>query len=405
MLIAVDEDIPFAAQTFARFGEIRALPAREMTAAALRDADALVVRSVTRVNAKLLDATRVRFVGTAASGTDHVELPYLRSREIAFAGAPGANANAVAEYVVAALLHLRENDGLDLSRASLGIVGFGHVGRRVARYAAALGLRIVVNDPPLGRSTCEPFYRPLDDVLRCDVITLHVPLERAGPDPTHHLVNDAFLGAMKSGAFLVNTSRGAVADCAALRRALAAGQLAGPVLDVWENEPVIDCELARACRIATAHIAGHTLDAKIAAVNMIEAAFAAHFRSDLAGASPRGRPIPHGDPGEHEGDRRGSPLPPQDSIAAEGSPAVSCTISDAVRHAFDLNSADRRLRDTLGLPAAERAAAFDALRAGWPSRREFHVGPISFEEVDDTNMRTLRALGFRAAAMAGGASG
>lgn len=376
MRIAVDEDIPFATAAFARFGAVQALPARELTPAALRDADALIVRSVTRVNAALLDGTAVRFVGTATSGVDHIDRNYLRANGIALADALGANANAVAEYIVAALLHLRADRSLDLSHCTLGIVGCGHVGRRVARYAAALGPRCVINDPPLGRATCEPLYRPLEDALACDVVSLHVPLERTGADPTYHLVNDAFLRAMKPGAVLINTSRGAIADSAALKRALDGKRLGGLVLDVWENEPAIDVDLASRCLLATSHIAGHSLDAKIAAVGQLVEAFAAHAGSRETWAGP------------------------EESVA---DPTVCASLDAAVCAAFDIRAADRRLRDTLTLPPPARAAAFDALRAGWPSRREFHVRPIVFETGDPHEMEMTQTLGFRRAALTGGA--
>jgi erythronate-4-phosphate dehydrogenase len=375
--IVVDEDIPFAAEAFARFGAVRPLAAHDFSAAALRDADALIVRSVTRVNAALLEGTSIRFVGTATSGVDHIDLAYLRTQAIAFADALGANANAVAEYVVAALLYLRAARGFDRAQATLGIVGCGHVGRQVARYAAALGLRCVITDPPLGRATCEPLYRPMQEALACDLVSLHVPLERTGPDPTWHLVNDAFLGAMKPGAVLINTSRGAVADSAALKRALDSNRLAGLILDVWENEPAIDVDLADGCLLATAHIAGHSLDAKIAAVGMLVDAFAAHTNSRETWTGPE---------------------------KAAADPVACDSLESAVRAAFDIRAADRRLRDTFALPPSDRAAAFDALRAGWPARREFHVRPVSFEPGDPNEMNLIRTLGFRTAALAGGAS-
>lgn len=375
MRIAVDEDIPFAADAFARFGEVRPMSARDFSAEALRNADALIVRSVTRVNAALLDGTAVHFVGSATSGIDHIDLPYLQQRGIAFADAPGANANAVAEFVAAALLHLRNTQGLQLQGASIGIVGCGHVGRRVARYAAALGLRCVFNDPPLARATCEPLYRPIEEILACDIVSLHVPLERTGPDPTQHLVNDAFLSAMKTGAFLINTSRGGVADTAALIRALEANRLGGLVLDVFENEPAIDPDLAARCQLATAHIAGHSLDAKIAAVSILSVRFAAQFGPAESWSGPN---------------------------ESEPEPLSYVSLDAAVRAAFDIHAADRRLRDTLALPPADSAAAFDALRACRPSRREFHVRPVIIETGDPTEMEIARTLGFRAATLAGG---
>ena len=161
MRILVDENIPLATQAFSVLGDVLLLPADAITPMAVRDADILLVRSVTKVNQRLLEESRVRFVGTATIGTDHIDEAYLRRRGIPFASAPGSNANSVAEYVATALLLLARCRGFDLAEKSIGIVGVGNVGSRAALKARALGMRVLLNDPPLKRMTDDPELLPL----------------------------------------------------------------------------------------------------------------------------------------------------------------------------------------------------------------------------------------------------
>ncbi len=375
MKIVVDAQLPYAAERFGRLGHVEALTAAEMTQAALRDADALIVRSVTRVDEALLGGTRVRFVGSATSGTDHVDLAWLRRAGIAFADAAGCNATAVAEYVVAALLHLRAFHGLPRI-ASLGIVGFGHVGRRVHRYAHLLGMPCFVHDPPLAQGAAEKFfYRSLDVILRCDVITLHVPLERGGAHPTVHMVDDDFLSAMKPNSALINTARGAVVDTEALKRALRAKRLTA-VLDVWENEPRVDPELVGLAAISTPHIAGHTLDAKRRSVDMLYAAAREHFE----------RPASAADDPPEEGP----------ALRVEISGSIPADWETAVRAAFDVARVSEEFRAESARGDRARAAAFEATRSATPARREFHATEVVLDATHPS-AEGLEEFGFRVA--------
>ena len=198
MKILADENIPFVRDAFSAFGEVAAVTGRDISPTLVRNADILLVRAVTRVDKNLLDASSVSFVASPTSGIDHIDVEYLETRGIGFAYAPGSNANSVAEYVVAALLELEPRIG-PLSRKSLGIVGCGHVGSRVRAMGEALGMRCVLNDPPLERETGDSFYSPIEDVLGCDVVSLHVPLTHDGPDATYHLADEGFLRRMKPG--------------------------------------------------------------------------------------------------------------------------------------------------------------------------------------------------------------
>jgi erythronate-4-phosphate dehydrogenase len=239
MKIVADENIPLVKQAFGSFGEVETMPGRKIGPEAVRDAEALLVRSITRVDAALLSGSRVRFVGTATIGVDHVDRDWLKREGIGFASAPGSNAESVAEYVVAALLVLAERMNTSPAGKSLGVIGVGNVGSRVARNARALGMRVLLNDPPLKRATGDARYLTLEETLQADIVSLHVPLTREGLDRTWHLADEDFFRRMRPGSVFINTSRGAVAVCEGWMKALGK-TLSAAVLDVWEHEPGID---------------------------------------------------------------------------------------------------------------------------------------------------------------------
>jgi erythronate-4-phosphate dehydrogenase len=342
-------------EAFGPLGEVQTLPGRDMDAAAVRDADLLLVRSITKVGKPLLEGSVVQFVGTATIGEDHIDRSYLAARRIGFASAPGSNANSVAEYVLAALLEVAEHLGLDLRQTSLGVVGVGNVGKRVRAKAEALGMQIVLNDPPLARTTGDPVYRPLGDALACDIVTLHVPLSFKGQDATFHLAGESFFERMKGGAVLVNSSRGPVVDEMALKQALSCGRLQACVLDVWENEPEVDVELLEQTFLGTPHIAGYSFDGKVNGTLQVYEA-ACHF----LGIAPSWDPATT------------LPAPDHGEIAINDSPDPLAALREAVRMVYDVRRDDRALRRLSDMSARERPAYFDRLRRDYPRRREFH---------------------------------
>ncbi len=379
MKIIADEDIPLVRQAFSSIGQLVTCPDRQICPALVQDADVLLVRSTTKVNAALLDGAAVRFVGTATIGIDHVDEAYLASRGITFASAPGSNAESVAEYVVAAFLVLGRRLGFSLAGKSLGVIGVGNVGSRVARNAQALGMQVLLNDPPLQRQTGEAKFLPLEEVLEADLITLHVPLTHEGPDATYHLVDKHFLQRMRPGSILMNTSRGAVVDSKALHWALES-RLAAGVLDVWENEPAIDIQLLENIQLGTPHIAGYSYEGKVSGTEMLYQALCQHLGKE-----------------------------PEWELAAElPPPRVPClhlnttgrtrdaVLLEAVKALYDIEADDARMRRTLlSLPEAERAAAFHRLRKEYPQRREFFNTSIILESYDEEIASALQGLRFR----------
>jgi erythronate-4-phosphate dehydrogenase len=375
MIVVIDSKNPFLAEALMPGCEVRVLPTPLIDADHLRDADAVIVRSETHVGPRLLDGTRVRFVGTATIGTDHVNTTWLQDQGISFVSAPGSNANSVAEYLAAALLVVAGKAGLTLRGASMGIVGAGNVGSRVARVATALGMNVILNDPPLARSTADPRYRPLDELMGADVITLHVPLTHSGSDATQHLWDAARIAAMKRGSILVNTSRGPVVDSSALKAALISGHLSGGVLDVWEHEPAIDAGLLGHVWLGTPHIAGYSLEGKINAARMMFDALVQHFGLDLQWKEPEGLP---------GGGRE---------VTVHSADSEQGVVRGVVTRCYDIEQDDARLRLTELLSPEERVRAFRALRAEYPVRREFAAVTVRAAGASPSVVATLKALG------------
>ncbi len=270
MKIVADQNIPYAEEAFSRLGRVCLYPGREISADVLRDADILLVRTVTQVDESLLAKSPVRFVGSATIGYDHVDTAWLKSRGIGFSAAPGCNANSVGEYVAAALLTLANRHRFSLNGKTIGIIGAGNTGTRVAEKARAMGMHVLLNDPPLARKTKDPIFRPLKELISdTDVLSFHVPLTSEGRDTTWHMGNKKLFDALKPGTILINCSRGPVLKTADLETALNDEIIGAAVIDVWENEPDIPCSLLKSVDIGTPHIAGYSRDGKANATRII----------------------------------------------------------------------------------------------------------------------------------------
>ena len=271
-LLIADRDIPFLAGVFENWFDVRYLPGREIGPDDVRDAVALVVRTRTRCDAALLEGSSVQLVATATIGTDHIDLDYCATHGIAVASAPGCNAAAVAQYVAVALRTL----GLDRPGATLGVVGVGHVGTKVADRARRAGMRVLLSDPPREAAEGPAGFTPLPELLaQSDVVTLHIPLWPENRD----FANAAFFAAMKEGASLINASRGEVLDEEALLAVRP--KLDKLVLDVWKNEPAINRGLLAVADIATPHIAGYSIQGKINGTQAVVRAVGDFFRIRL----------------------------------------------------------------------------------------------------------------------------
>jgi erythronate-4-phosphate dehydrogenase len=381
MKIVADQNIPFVKECFSHMGQVVTVGGRQVTPDLVRDADILLVRSITKVGPDLLEGSTVRFVATATIGFEHVDRDYLDSRRIGFASAPGSNANSVAEYITAALLVLARKKQWTLEGKSIGIVGVGNVGSRVEKKCRALGMKVVLNDPPLQRQTGDARYRPLEEVLGCDFVTLHTPLNKQGPDATFHLADKAFFDRLKSEAVFMNTSRGKVHDETALRQAMEAGRLGAVVLDVWETEPAVNPWLLKNVDISTPHIAGYSYDGKIAGLLMIYQAACRHFGLAVSHTIQDFLPPP---------DVAEITLSQDDLKRTDEQ-----ILHDLVQRIYVLNRDDFNTREILLQPEGEQGAFFDSLRKNYPVRREFQNTVVELPQTRPALAQKIAGIGFQ----------
>ncbi|QHM94070.1 4-phosphoerythronate dehydrogenase PdxB [Kosakonia sacchari] len=372
MKILVDENMPYARDLFSRLGEVKAVPGRPIPVVELADADALMVRSVTKVNDGLLQGTGIKFVGTATAGTDHVDEAFLQQAGIAFSAAPGCNAIAVVEYVFSSLLMLAERDGFALQDRTVGIVGVGNVGGRLQARLEAFGVRTLLCDPPRADRGDDGDFRSLDELVRkADVLTFHTPLFKEGLYKTLHLADDALLSRLQPGTILINACRGPVVDNAALLQRLQAGQALSVVLDVWEPEPDLNVDLLNFVDIGTAHIAGYTLEGKARGTTQVFEAF-----SDFLGKR------------QQVALDTLLPAPEFGRITLHG-PLDQSTLKRLVHLVYDVRRDDALLRKVAGTPGE-----FDKLRKNYLERREWSS---LYVQCDDASAAALlQQLGFNA---------
>lgn len=279
MKVIVDDKIPFIREALAGIAdEVVYLPGREFTPEVVKEADALVVRTRTRCDRRLLEGSRVKFIATATIGFDHIDTEYCREAGIAWRNAPGCNSASVEQYVESSLLLLERLRGRQLQGMTLGVVGVGNVGSKVAAMARRLGMRVLLNDLPRQEVEGSDGFSPLAQLAEeCDVITFHVPLNRGGRFHTYHLADEAFFGSLKRRPVIINTSRGEVVETESLLKALDKGMVSEAVIDVWEHEPDISLELLDKVFLGTPHIAGYSADGKANATRMALDALCSHF--------------------------------------------------------------------------------------------------------------------------------
>lgn len=379
MLIVADENIPLLDAFFEDIGTIRRVSGRTLTADQVRDADILLVRSVTRVDQALLEGSRVKFVGTATIGTDHVDVDWLSSKGIAFGCAPGCNAASVTEYVLSCLSVYAEQRGYDdWTDLSVGIVGAGNVGNRLWSRLNRLGFDVCVHDPIRAENEDDDDFSSLEDALRCDVVTLHTPLTEDGDYPTHHMLSGGQLQSLTGGQLLINTSRGGVIASDALKQRLQGANAPWVALDVWESEPEIDTELADLLWMVTPHIAGYSLEGKVGGTEMIYQALC-HFL---------GLPV-RKKSGQFMSD------PALGKLSFTSSAKAQDAAHLAIRACYDVRKDDALYRRSLALPANQRAAAFDAMRRDYPVRREFSSTKIQLKGGVKELQQVFKALEFK----------
>ncbi|MDG1753400.1 MAG: 4-phosphoerythronate dehydrogenase [Rhodothermales bacterium] len=344
MHIVADAHIPFVEDIFSALGNVVLIAGHEIDRESVKTADVLIVRSITPINEELLGDSSVKFVGSATAGLDHVDQLFLQEKGIHFASAPGANADSVVEYVFAALAELSIRFRTHFVDKTIGIVGCGNVGHRLADTCRSLGMRVIENDPPRGER--EKGFVDLNTLLRqSDIVSVHTPLASEGPYATRGLIGEAQLALMKEDSWLIQSSRGGVCDETAMIDAREGNRIGALVLDVWEGEPKVNGLHIDKTDIATGHIAGYSIDAKKKGVEMV-----------LDGARRAfGLPmIQHQDPTGLPSRRHVSP---------------GSELLEALRHLYDIRKDDHRFRKVMN--AADIEKGFHAYRATYPMRRSF----------------------------------
>ena len=293
MKIVADNKIPFLKGAFEGIAEVVYLPGKEISSKDVIDADALLIRTRTKCDANLLDGSSVKFIATATIGYDHIDIDYCKKNSISWTNAPGCNSSSVEQYIVSVLLKLAVIKGIDLSKKTLGIIGVGNVGSKVEKAAKALGMNVLLNDPPRSREEGDAKFVDIEKLKsQSNIISLHIPFNLDGQDPTWKLADMDFISSLKPGTILINTSRGEVVDNESLKYAIESKWIKTVVLDVWENEPEIDEELLKLVSIASSHIAGYSTDGKANGTSMSVQAISRFFKLGIDDWIPSGIDAP-----------------------------------------------------------------------------------------------------------------
>ena len=371
MKFVIDDKIPYIQGALEPFGEVVYLPGAETTAEVVKNADAIVTRTRTICNKALLKGSAVKFIATATIGFDHIDTAYCAYAGIKWSNAPGCNSKSVEQYLLSALFVLGRKHNFNLKDKTIGIVGVGHVGSKVAKVCNLLGMEVLLNDPPRERNEGSKIFVPLKTIKeKADIISLHVPLNLSGQDATLHLGNTHFFQTLAKRPIVINTCRGKVIDSKAAKSALETGVISGLVLDCWENEPNIDRDLLGLCDLATPHIAGYSKDGKANGTRTSVRAISHFFNLG----------IDHWEPKNIE-------YPPVTNIPLDGLlDSDEKIIEKAILATYEIQNDDRILRET--------PAEFEKQRGDYPVRREFPAYTIVPKNINASTLDKLKILGF-----------
>jgi erythronate-4-phosphate dehydrogenase len=369
--IVVDKKIPFIQGVLEKHADVVYLEGRAISRKDLLDADALIIRTRTKCTKELLEGTAVRFIASATIGFDHIDTAFCESQNIFWTNAAGCNSSSVQQYVAGVLVYLSEKLNLTLAEKTIGVVGVGNVGSKVAKLCSAVGMRVLLNDPPRQRKEGSDGFVSLDTIVKeSDIITFHVPLNGDGIDKTIHMGNESFLSRLTKTQILINSSRGEVVDTTALKPFLREGNLAACVLDVWEHEPDIDRELLESVNIGTPHIAGYSADGKANGTSMSVQALSRFFHLDLNDWIPANVP---------------SPAEPAFGLDC-GTLSRQEIFGRLIKHTYNILADDRRLK--------ESPETFEKQRGEYPLRREFTAYTVKMRNAAADARVLACSLGF-----------
>ena len=373
MKVICDEHIPFLKGALEPYCDVIYAPGKDIDKEMVRDADALIVRTRTRCDESLLQGSKVRSIATATIVYDHIDTKWCDANGIVWTNAPGCNSSSVQQYLGSLLVCMARDFNFTYRDKTIGIVGVGNVGSKVARLAALLGFRVLLCDPPRSKREGAGGFVSLDEIIsQSDIITLHVPLIHDGDDPTYHLIDSTRLKSFNKNQILINTSRGEVVDGDALKTVLKEQGIRAAALDVWENEPQIDSELLQLLYSGTPHIAGYSLDGKAMGTMMCIQALGQFF--DLPCR-------------DWEADEIPMPTQPAEFTIDVSDKRPQEVLADAILYTYNVLNDDANLRADI--------ASFEKQRSCYPVRREFPAFTVKLKN-DDTGRSTvfLREAGF-----------
>jgi len=372
MKIIIDDKIPYIKGALEPFAEVIYLPGNKTTPEVVKDADAIITRTRTICNEALLAGSSIKFIATATIGYDHIDTAYCEQSGITWTNAPGCNSKSVEQYIASALVALAEKKDFSLTEKTIGIVGVGNVGSKVARLGEILGMKVLLNDPPRSRAEGGKGFVELDNILeKADIITLHVPLNMDGIDKTFHLADEYFFAKAKKKPIIINSCRGEVTDTTALKTALISGQISGAVIDCWENEPELDRELLGLVDLATPHIAGYSKDGKANGTSMSVRALSKFFNLGI-----------------NNWKCTGIELPESTEIFLDGTgKTTQQVLAEAIFATYDIRKDDMQLRSSV--------ETFEKQRGDYPVRREFPIFNILCKINNIKTIDKLKKLGFK----------
>ena len=372
MKFIIDNKIPYIKGVLEPFGKVLYLAGKDTTPEIVKDADAIITRTRTKCTESLLKGSTVRFIATATIGFDHIDTYYCKKANIKWTNAPGCNSKSVEQYIASTLFVLSEKKNFSLKGKTIGIVGVGQVGSKVASICSLFGMKVLLNDPPRSRKEGDENFVSLDVIKKeSDFITLHVPLNKEGIDKTYHMADQNFFNNLGKCPVIINACRGEVMDNMEAKSALKNKLVSGMVIDCWENEPGIDRELISLCDIVTPHIAGYSKDGKANGTSMSIQSVSRFFGLGI----DNWRAI-------------NIPLPSKTKIKIDGSGLSEEEIlKRIILFTYDIREDDKRLRTD--------PSQFEKLRGDYPVRREFPVYSVYPKNISEDTIEKIKTLGFK----------
>jgi len=370
--IVADDKIPFLKGVLEPFAEVEYYKGSEIDNNKVKNADALIIRTRTICDSQLLNNTNIQLITTATIGYDHIDTEYCLRNNIKWVNAPGCNSSSVKQYIASALFTCAAEMDFELNKKTIGIIGVGNVGRKVADLCSILGMKVLLNDPPRERQEGSANFVSVDTLkAESDIITFHVPLSKTGDDKTYHMANEEFFSGLRQGTIIINTSRGPVVKSSALKKSIPNKSISYTVLDVWEDEPGIDEELLDSVNIGTPHIAGYSADGKANGTAVCVNAVRKHFNMNMPGWYPNDIPLP------------------SNSVLFEpecNSGNYFKVLHDIILHTYNIREDDSSLRAS--------PDKFEWFRDHYPVRREYPLYKIRLSECCNSLSKKLNELGF-----------